>query len=239
MRILTMLSTLALPAFTACGALEPGAESPRDPSNPIATPEGRLLPLRIGATWTYQVTEPSRTEVAQKSSTVEALEPVGPSKPGVTAFRVRTEKLDGITVSWQEELRNAIVRHREETFDEDGRKTGEEVYVEHKLRIDESEPRTSPGASFEERYTETRTEPDTGGSKTVIKWERWRVDGLESVTVPAGTFDCLRLVRDGARGGQAQKTYWFAKGVGKVKETGNQTEELVAWTIPSNAEEER
>ena len=51
----------------------------------------------------------------------------------------------------------------------------------------------------------------------------------ESVTVPAGTFtDTVVLEKIG---GSVLKTYWFARGVGKVKETGGQTEELVEYGV--------
>ena len=56
------------------------------------------------------------------------------------------------------------------------------------------------------------------------------------VTVPAGTFSTIRLRRQvlvGAGGGEgADKTFWFAEGIGKIKETGGQTEELSAYSLP-------
>ena len=48
------------------------------------------------------------------------------------------------------------------------------------------------------------------------------------VTVPAGTFDAVVLIKSTATG---SKTYWYVPGVGKVKETGGQTEELVSFDV--------
>jgi hypothetical protein len=48
------------------------------------------------------------------------------------------------------------------------------------------------------------------------------------VTVPAGTFHALILQKAGS---SVAKTYWFVRGVGKVKETGGQTEELVEYHV--------
>ena len=50
------------------------------------------------------------------------------------------------------------------------------------------------------------------------------------VTTPAGTFSCLKVFK--TTSGQASKTYWFAKGVGKVQEMGEQMETLTAFTVP-------
>ena len=67
----------------------------------------------------------------------------------------------------------------------------------------------------------------TGQTATKSKDETWKVEAVdESVTVPAGTFSALRVRK--TTSGAADKTFWFAKGVGKLKETGEQTEELKA-----------
>ena len=52
----------------------------------------------------------------------------------------------------------------------------------------------------------------------------------ESVTTTAGTFTCLKVHK--TTSGQADKTYWFAKGVGKVQEMGEQRETLTAYSMP-------
>jgi hypothetical protein len=54
------------------------------------------------------------------------------------------------------------------------------------------------------------------------------------VAVPAGTFCALRVRRvTSTTLGGSDKTYWFARGVGKVKEEGgNQREELTDHALP-------
>ena len=59
--------------------------------------------------------------------------------------------------------------------------------------------------------------------------DRWFVERREMVTVPAGTFDALVLRKVSVAA--AEKTYWYAPGVGKVKETGGQTEELTEYEV--------
>ena len=54
------------------------------------------------------------------------------------------------------------------------------------------------------------------------------------ITVPAGTFDCVQLVRERLETGEV-KRFWFADGVGKVKHHTLQTgavEELAEYSIP-------
>lgn len=222
-------------ATAACGTGDPGTPGTTPTASPTATAptEGRLLPLAVGATWTYRVTDPATGEVADKSNTVEALENVGGEKDGIQAYRVRTEKLNGVTVSWQEDLGNAIVRHREQAFRADGSMKTEDWYLPGKLRVDESETHLEPGATWTETYSERVIDGDDGTITMVEKSETWTVEAVdEEVTVPAGTFRCVRLRRVGDSDGASVKTWWFAPGVGKVKETGGQTEELVDWVLP-------
>ena len=59
--------------------------------------------------------------------------------------------------------------------------------------------------------------------------ERWTVDSVDEVVeVPAGKFHAIVLQK---AGGDTLKTYWFVPGIGKVKETGGQTEALVSYSV--------
>ncbi len=194
----------------------------------------RLLPLAIGASWTYRVTDTGTGEVGTKQNVVEALEDVGGAKAGVTAFRVRTSKPSGkSTVSWQEDTGSAIVRHREQERDVDAVVTLDEHFVPGKLRVDEAPAHLTLGARWDERYSEVAHDPAGGADVTVEKTDRWTVESIDdAVTVPAGSFACVRLRREGQTTA-SDKTYWFARGVGKVKEVGGgQTEELASYARP-------
>lgn len=223
---------LSLCLLAACGS---------DPVDMVdAGPQGcptpaaeRLLPLAIGASWTFSVTPTLGGPSETKTSTVQALEDVGATKAGVTAFRVRTEKLDGVTVSWQEDTCTSIVRHREQSLDLGGLLETDQVYVPSKLRIDESPARLAQDATWVETYTEVEEDITSGMTTTTVKMERWTVEqAAAEVTVPAGTFTAVLLRRMGEGVGTSDKRYWFVPGVGKVKETGDQTEELTEYTLP-------
>ncbi|MBI4510675.1 MAG: hypothetical protein HY698_13660 [Deltaproteobacteria bacterium] len=206
-------------ALLACGGEEPVVQ------------EGRYLPLAVGASWTFRVTDQSGA-VFQKSSTVEELEELGGKKTGIVAFRVRTSNPDGITLSWQEDRGSAVVRHREQELSRDGRVTAEEIYVPYKLRLDESPERLRMGAKAKETYTETHVDPGTGKHSEVTKTELWTVESIDEPVVAGGnTYKGLRVRRENPETG-VTKTYWFARDVGKVREQGGQDEELVAHSVP-------
>jgi hypothetical protein len=222
------LAFAALAALSACGneTVTPGGDDDGGGGT------GRYLPLSVGSTWTWRVTDSAGTSY-DKVSTVEAMEDVGGAKAGTMAYRVRTTGSGGDTVSWQEDTGTAIVRHREQDFRVDGTMKTDSVYTPYKLRVDESAAHLAAGVDYQLSFTEVATKIADGTSQTLQKGETWSVVAVdEKVTVPAGTFTCLHLMRvgtDDAAG--AGKEYWFARGVGKVKETGGQTEELARFTL--------
>ena len=233
------LSLFTASGLAACGGGDGdnGVTADANPLDPdagagCATPAAqRLLPLAVGATWTFTVTDGAATET--KTSTVQAYEDVGATKAGIMAFRVRTEKIDGSTVSWQEDQCDKIVRHREQSFDLGNVMVSEQIYNPQKLRVDETPDHVTLGATWIDTYTEVEEDQITGDIITTDKSESWTVDAAsESITVPAGTFDAIKLHRVGTDVGASDKYYWFAPGVGKIKETGTQTEELSAYDLP-------
>lgn len=235
-------SILALLCIAAagCGTDDPGAAeaTPAPTAVPTPTPGDeaqRLLPMAIGASWTYRVTDLETTEVREKTRTIEAFEDIGGRKAGIAGWRLRVENANGHSLSWFEDLgANAgVVRHREQSYDAAGVLEKDEFYDASKLRVDESDAHRATGAAWTETYLETIVEP---GMPDVSEEEirNWTVvSALESVTVPAGTFDALR-VRRTSPGGGTDKTSWFVEGIGAVKEyePGVDDVELTAWSLP-------
>lgn len=238
--LFALLSTVMLSAAIAagCGSGEPGGAEATPTPDGSPTPTGTAqpgvshLPLKQGATWVYQTTDVADAEMGSKTTTVEAPETV----PGGTiqAFRVRSVKEDGdYVVSWQQDTGTQIVRHREESYAVGGVKRSEETYDPGKIRIDVSPDKMVVGATWTTTFNETVFDASTGTTTTQSRSDQWTVEALdESVSVPAGTFQCLRLRRIGTEAGQSDKTYWFAAGVGKIKEVGGQEEVLMSYTIP-------
>lgn len=176
----------------------------------------RYMPLAVGNTWTYLVDDGVNPPVG-KTTTLEAVEAV-PDKPSVMAFRQRTEKAKGHTLSWLEDAGDRVLRHYDENYDETGMQTSHETYDPSKLRVDETAEHLVVGATWVDAYTDTNV--DANGTVPVQKVETWTVVAVdEIVTVPAGDIPCLKLERKGNMANQPLKTFWFARGVGKVKET--------------------
>jgi hypothetical protein len=218
-------------AGSACGSLDP---KPDTTSEDAGTPARVMLPLETGNSWTYRVTDGNTVET--KVQTIGELEPVGGSGPhaDVMAFRVTTKRgVDGKneTVSFQGYAGSRAVRYREQAYNATtGNLDIEEHWDPYKLRLDQAEEYLDDGASFLETYDESKLVPGAEAT-TATRSDRWTVlSASETVTVPAGTFEALKVSRVSSSQG-AVKTYWFVENVGKVKEEGGQLEELESFEV--------
>jgi hypothetical protein len=227
----SVLAALAAVA-AACGSVDPGDGD--GPEEDGGTPARVLLPLATGNSWTFRVTDGDTVET--KVQTVGEREPVGGSGPhaSVLAFRVTTERgTDGSneTVSYQATVGSRVVRYREQAFNATtGDLDIEEYWDPYKLRVEQAEEFLEDGASFLETYDETKLVPGDEPT-TATRSDRWTVlAAREMVTVPAGTFEALKVSRVSSSQG-AVKTYWFVENVGKVKEDGGQLEELESYEV--------
>jgi hypothetical protein len=224
-----LLPLLCLTLLPACGEEDPSTNS----DGTAGTSTGPLLPWAAGNRWTYQVTD--KDVISTKVTTVGEPEPVGGDGPSsaIIANKVTTQKKDGAdeTVSWRSVDGERVVRYRELSLDGAGGAVDTEEYWDpYRVYIDWSAEHVAQGASWLVEYQETKIEAGvTTGPAT--KRDLWLVQAAsEEVTVPAGTFkDAVVLQKTGGNG--TDKTYWYVRGVGKVKETGGQTEELVDYEL--------
>lgn len=230
-RLVSMMAVALIAAFAvACG----GGSNPGDDDDDACAGTDRYMTLVPGDSWTFRVTDSSNVRT-MKTQTVGAEEDIGGELAGTTAFRLTTVKGTtgaGMTVSWQQDTGTGIIRLREE--DMSGGTTTDEYYHPMRHRIDESAEHIVAGAAWDESYTE-EVYTDGGPTPTMAdKTEHWSVVANdESVTVPGGTFCTLHIHRTSTVGGVdgSDKDYWFARGVGKIKERGaGQTEELESYT---------
>jgi hypothetical protein len=222
------LALLALALVAGCGSSDPNADSGNDggSNSNCQRAAGALLPWKIGNKWTYKVTD--NGEVTQKVTTIESAEPVGGIGPNAAkmAYKVVTKKgADDQTISWQAPDGDKVVRYREQSF---GAMTKllqlEEHWDPYKLHIDGSAAHmVANGKPWVETYLETKL-PVGSMASTATAMDAWMVvsecevlQGLDT------TYNALKVTKQGGD----LKTYWYVPGVGKAKETGGQTEELV------------
>jgi hypothetical protein len=189
-----------------------------------------LLPFHPGATWTYRVT--SATGTTMKVTTVGDEETVGGTGPNASkrAFKVTTTKgASDKTVSWQAVEGDSVLRYREVSYAATtGQAELEEHWVPSKLHVHSDAMYRAKGKRWMETYQETKTMVGMPAATASVT-DSWSVDAPKvAVTVPAGTFQAVVLIKSTATG---SKTYWYVPGVGKVKETGGQTEELVSFDV--------
>jgi hypothetical protein len=231
-------------SLLACGNVDPADNMESTGGAAGASniePEGPLLPWAVGNNWTYQVTDTAGV-VTEKTTTIGDEEEVGGEGPNASllAFHVVTSKGAGgndRTESWQApspDNPDRIVRYRELSY---GAVTGnlelEEHWEPEKLHVDGSADRIVAGASWLESYSETKLPVGLAMTTHAVR-ERWTVVADdETLEVPAGTFDHVLHLQKA--GGNATKEYWYVHGVGKLKETGTQTEELVDYVIEGQA----
>ena len=233
---------LALPLTVACGNEEPGTGAPNDNDGDAGAsaggegPTGPLLPWAVGNQWTYQVTKDG--VVALKTTTIGELEKVGGEGPNadVMAYHVTTAKgtdQQDHTESWQAPSADEperVMRYHERSFDAtSGNLELDEYWDPGKLHIDGTAEHTAADASWLETYSETKL--PVGLSPTTHEvHERWTVLETDAtLEVPAGSFQ--HVIHLQKVGGSSTKEYWYRRGVGKLKETGSQTEELTEYQI--------
>ncbi|MGC4093957.1 MAG: hypothetical protein QM756_39830 [Polyangiaceae bacterium] len=216
---------LSLSTLAGCGS-----DAPTDTGTGADASEP-LLPWAIGNTWTYRVTEDG--VVSEKTTTVMQADKVGGTGPHAAedAYFVVTKKgadQKDKTESYQAPAAgnpDRIVRYRELSY---GAMTGlvqlEEYWDPPRIHADGSWEATA--TSWLDAYTEYKLPTGEQPLPGVATRDMWNlVSADEAVDTPYGHFaHSMHLSK-------AEKNYWYVRGVGKVRETGGQTEELVSYKL--------
>jgi hypothetical protein len=110
-------------------------------------------------------------------------------------------------------------------WEEDADGTAFEVDYEPGFpRFDDEWVGAAPDSVFPYTYDRTRSDMGVPGTPELRTQTYTVVAQSEMVTVAAGTFDCIKVLRvseaeaEAVVGRETQKHLWFARGVGKVKE---------------------
>lgn len=210
------------------GSQEPDDDTPVDE-------EKSHYPLLAGASWEYQVVDVNGVEL--RKEIVEATKDPD-AKDGVQIILTDNEDSEG------ERTKSKIRRIGQGAFrvHKDILVSGEIAesvdYDPGFVRFDEAWTKLSKGESRDYSY-ERSTSLEKG--KEEQRGHRYTVKGKEvKIKVPAGVFTCVHISRERLTGASAGEIveYWFAPGVGKVREkrlaTGKE-ELLIRFTPPSKA----
>jgi hypothetical protein len=200
---------LALGALLVVGC---GTVAPR----PRVPHQASYLPLEVGAVWRYAVTtDDGRQGIGTVS--VDGIDYGGSNGAG-PEFRVREQLLDETIWTWDDQEPGRVAREQEEVDDRTGTVLAEATFDPPLTVLDERTERMATGSKWPEVFFATT--PNAKGHpksrRAEVKWEVQAV--AEPVTVPAGTFSCLRVRRTWKH--HPPLVSWFAKGVGLVKQTG-------------------
>ncbi|HVV51312.1 MAG TPA: hypothetical protein VHO06_16705 [Polyangia bacterium] len=202
-------------------------------ARPYARPKTSYLPLEVGAVWRYAV---SGDDGRQGTGTI-SVDGVdyGGSNGAVPEYRVREELPEETIWTWDDREAGRVAREQQEIDDRTGTVLAEETFDPPLTVLDEQPDRLAAGTKWPEAFLATT--PNAKGHPRSRRAEvKWDVEALaDPVTVPAGTFDCLRVRRTWKH--HPPVVSWYAKGVGLVKQTGagalgDETLALLAARVP-------
>ncbi|QSQ27880.1 hypothetical protein JY651_24575 [Pyxidicoccus parkwayensis] len=227
------------------GSRTPSGELPGDSVNPDDnTPAAAtsLWPLTTGSTWVYDIDDPDPMQGKFKKTVTVLGQREVPELQGKSAVLVHSRQdrtVSGIVYeefSYQLELTNGLVVRLREEDHRDGTQVRSTVWspatVKSLARTPDALPWSYQSAVREQTVLGDGTKEDSDPTYT------WRVveTGL-TLTTKAGTFtNVVKVQRDKInKAGEVKegksRVYWLAPGVGKIREEGERTEELVSYDV--------
>jgi hypothetical protein len=196
--------------------LDPGGGGGSDAAAQATS--GHYEPLAVGVSWTYHVND--NGVAYDKTSAVIDTEDAGGPAAGVTVFHLVDTFPADKQNTWYQVDGQVVKRLHDNDLDSAGNVKTDDWYSPFRLRVDETPEHTVEGTTWTLSFTDTHTS-STKASTSVMKTDNWRVDGVdEPVTVPYGTFLSLHVSRADPTDGSI-KSFWFVRGIGKVKEANN------------------
>jgi hypothetical protein len=179
---------------------------------------GPYEPLAVGLSWTYHVND--NGVAYDKTTAVTATEDAGGPAAGITVFHLVDTFPADKQNTWYQVDGQLVKRLHDNSLDSAGNVKADDWYSPFRLRVDETPEHLVAGAAWSLSLTDTHSSA-TKAPTSVMKTDNWRVEGVdEPVTVPYGTFLSLHVSRTDPNDGSI-KSFWFVRGVGKVKETNN------------------
>lgn len=189
-----------------------------------------LSPLEEGRFWRYKITEDQRGVFEKRVTVLGTAQLEGFDGPLVKVRSVQPhlEEVsyqldDGKGIIWrlrEDDFRNGVQIRALRWFEKGTTKVSG-IVKSLSLKPDKD------GWSHTVAVTERVEYFDGAPAEHKDKSYTWQVLGTETVTVPAGTFETVKVRRVRADKEKRDRVYWLAPGVGKVREEGERLEELV------------
>ena len=218
---------VSLLVCAACG----GTDASSDPCT-NEDPSTRYNPFAQGAVWSYKITPKMGNAVTGRKTTIIGLEDVGGPHAGVMAYKTHVELSAETKDVWQCTASDLDVRFKTTYYNVSNAAYETDVQTPYRLHLDESAAHTTNGAAWTETFSETDTAPNQA-PMTKTESLNWSVvSSAESITVLGVAYTALHVRRVNPKKSETVD-YWYAKGVGKLKESGGDTtEELESFTPP-------
>jgi hypothetical protein len=194
---LFVVAALWLALVLGCSSLKKGIMSPSSSGGGSSTGSKDYFPLRIGDSWKYRSTT---ADGKQSEFSVKVLSEE--KEAGNQLYLVETVSTFQPIHDWYSKPSGWVLMHRQEYV-----KTGSKAEYQPTKQFLKN-PLTS-GDSWQWKGK---------GMMGLEIDESNQVSGPESVSVPAGSFDAMKVMTKVVQGGApVTKTYWYAPGVGMVK----------------------
>ncbi len=231
MRVVALFG-LSLSAFAACSQPAPPADSGGG-SGTAGDTDGvteteSLYPLVDGAAWSYDNLDAAGATVRIEDVAVTA------NDDGTYLLADTPNEVGQRTDAIIERRDTAALRTHKDVYQNDILVQIVD-YTPGFIRMDDAW--TSAGAIHMPIYMRHETNGQGGNPIDAMREHQFEVLAVdEEVTVPAGTFSCVKVLRTRIDPGSAsgeQVTFWYAPGVGKVRELRiDRAEELRFFDIP-------
>ena len=141
------------------------------------------------------------------------------------------------TVGWRYSVDGVVLNYREQGYQVGTNMMTKDVWFQPaRIRFDETPAHLMANAMWSETFTELTTLMGvTTMQMKTVNWKVLAVGETVMVTVSGGQpkvyMNTLKLTHSNSMGMADAKTYWYARGIGKVKEIGGQSEELIDYTL--------
>jgi hypothetical protein len=210
----------------------------------------------VGSWWLYRVVDSTTLVTTYKRVSIEAMENVGGTGPNASKPGIRHLTCKGVstptgcntppgptnpvdkTVGWWGSVDmgggKVWVNYREQAFRPSNLVTpGEEDWWDpYRIKFDATPDHMKMGATYTERFTEWKMTPPAPAVSSVdnVTWTVGAINETIMVVPPTGAAksypNCVKISHSTALGAST-KNFWYCRNIGKVKETGGQTEELI------------